>query len=121
MKRPKRDPAREDRIHNEAIVDARPEEQALSWYYYLEGKITFPFRAKCVAANDVSPLRKGESVQVLRMAVEDACEHDMLVRIRWQGRRMAVPLSQLEAIGADESTQRAIGDWRYWVAQGCVL
>jgi hypothetical protein len=40
MRRPKRDPAREDRIHNEAIVDAGPEEQAMSWYYYLEGKIS---------------------------------------------------------------------------------
>ena len=58
---------------------------------------------------------------ILRMAVEDACEHDMLVQIRWQGRKMAVPLSQLEAIGADESTQEAIGDWHYWVAQGCIL
>ena len=121
MKRPKRDPAREDRIHNEAIVDAGPEEQALSWYYYLEGKIRFPFRAKCVATNAVSPLRNGETVEVLRMAVEDACEHDMFVQIRWQGRRMAVSLAQLEAIGADESTQEAIGDWHYWVAQGCVL
>jgi hypothetical protein len=27
MKRPKRDPVREDRIHNEAIVDASPEEE----------------------------------------------------------------------------------------------
>ena len=35
MNRRKRDPVREDRIHNEAIVDAGPEEQALSWYYYL--------------------------------------------------------------------------------------
>jgi len=121
MKRPKRDPAREDRIHNEAIVDAGPEEQAMSWYYYLEGKITFPFWAKCVAANAVSPLRKGETVEVLRMAGEDACEHDMLVQIRWQARRMAVPLSQLEVIGADESTQEAIGDWHYWVGQGCIL
>ena len=43
MRRPKRDPVREDRIYNEAIVDARPEEQAMSWYYYLEGKISFPF------------------------------------------------------------------------------
>ena len=41
------------------------------------------------------------------MAAEDACEHDMLVQIRWQGRKMAVSLSQLEAIG----------DWHYWVAQ----
>jgi hypothetical protein len=30
MKRPKPDPVREDRIYNEAIVDARPEEQAMS-------------------------------------------------------------------------------------------
>jgi hypothetical protein len=111
MKRPKRDPVREDRIHNEAIVDASPEEQAMSWYYYLDGKISFPFRAKCLAANAISPLRKGEAVEVLRMAVEDLCEHDMLVQIRWQGRKMAVPLSQLGAIDPDESTKEAIGDW----------
>ena len=79
---------REDRIHNEAIVDARPEEQAMSWYYYLESKIRFPFRARCVAANAVSPLRKGETTEALRMATEDACEHDMLVQIHWQARKM---------------------------------
>ena len=78
MKKPRKDPIREDRIENEAIVDARPEEQAMGWYYYLESKIRFPFRAKCIAANAVSPLRKGETVEVLRMAPEDACEHDML-------------------------------------------
>jgi hypothetical protein len=110
MKRPRRNPAREERIHNEAVVDASPEEQAMSWYYYLDGKISFPFRAKCLAANAVSPLRKGEAVEVLRMAVEHLCEHDMLVQIRWQGRKMAVPLSQLNAIDPDESTKEAIGD-----------
>ena len=91
MKRRKRDPVHEDRIHNEAIVDARPEEQAMSWYYYLEGKISFPFRARCLAANAVSPLRKGEAVEVLRMAVEDVCEHDMLVQIRGKGARWRSP------------------------------
>lgn len=121
MKRPKRDPVREDRIHNEAIVDARPDEQAMSWYYYLEGKISFPFQARCIATKAVSPLRKGETIEVLRMATEDACEHDMLVQIRWQGRKMAVPLSQLAAIDPDESTEETIGDWHYWVSQGCVL
>jgi len=74
MKRPKRDPVREDRIYNEAIVDARPEERAMSWYYYLEGKISFPFQARCVTTKAVSPLRKGETTEVLRMAKEDACE-----------------------------------------------
>ena len=118
MKRPKRDPVREDRIHNEAIVDASPDEQAMSWYYYLESKISFPFQAKCLAAKVVSPLRKGETVEVVRMAPDEVCEHDMLVLVRWQGRNMAVPLAQLTAVDPDESTAEAIGDWHYWVAQG---
>ena len=121
MAKRRKDPVREDRIENEAIVDARPEEQAMGWYYYLESKIRFPFPAKCIATKVVSPLRKGEPVEVLRMAPEDVCEHDMLVQIRWQGRKMAVPLSQLVAIDPDESTAEAIGDWHYWIAQGCLL
>ena len=70
---------------------------------------------------DVSPLRKGETVDVVRMAGEVACEHDMLVQIRWQGRKMAVPLSQLDTTDPDESTKEAIGDWHYWVLQGYCL
>jgi hypothetical protein len=90
----------------------------MSWYYYLEGKITFPFRARCGAANAVSPLRKGETVEVLRMAAENACEHDMLVQIRWQGRKMAIPLPQLTAVDLDSSTStaEALRDWYYWLA-----
>lgn len=121
MKRPKRDAAREDRIYNEAIVDAGPEEQALSWYYYLENKIHFPFTAKCVVANALSPLRKGETVEVVRMAPDNLCEHDMLVLIRWQTRRLAIPLAQLTAVNPDESTAEAIDDWHYWVKQGYCL
>ena len=95
----------EDQIHNEAIVDAYgPEEQALGWYYYLEGKLQFPFQAKCIASKVMSPLRKGETVEVRRMAPEKACSTDMLVLIRWQSSSLAVPLSQLTAIGADQST-----------------
>ena len=121
MKKPRRDPVREDRIENEAIVDARPEEQAMGWYYYLENKISFPFQAKCIAANVVSPLRKGETVEVIRMAPEENCEHDMFVLVRWQGRKMAVPLSQLAAIDPDESTEEAIADWHYWIERGYIL
>ena len=121
MKKPRKDPIREDRIENEAIVDARPEEQAMGWYYYLENKIGFPFQAKCIAADVVSPLRKGETVEVVRLAPEKNCEHDMFVQGRWQGRKMAVPLSQLAAIDPDESTEEAIGDWHYWAARGYIL
>ena len=119
MSKPKKDPSREERIRNEAVVDAYgPEEQAMGWYYYLENKLRFPFQAKCIASKVVSPLRKGEIVEVRRMAPEDSCSNDMLVLIRWQGRNMAVPLSQLAGVDVDESTAEAIGDWHYWVAQG---
>jgi len=69
MRKLKKDPIRVARIHNEAIVDAYgPEERALGWYYYLENQLRFPFEARCIAARVVSPLNKGETVQVLRMA-----------------------------------------------------
>jgi len=62
MTKSKSDPVREDRIHNEAIGDAYgPEEQAMGWYYYLEGKIPFPFQAECTVAKVASPLLKGET------------------------------------------------------------
>lgn len=119
MAKSKKDPIREDRILDEAIVDANgPEEQAMGWYYYLDDKIQFPFQARCIASKIVSPLKKGETVEVQRMAPEDNCENDMLVLIRWQGRTMAVPLSQLAAVDPDDATAEAIGDWHYWVAQG---
>jgi hypothetical protein len=60
MAKPK-DPIREERIDNEAIVDAYgPEEQALGWYYYLQDKIRFSFQARCTVTKTVSPLLKGE-------------------------------------------------------------
>ena len=119
MKKPKKDPVREERIENQIIVDAYgPEEQALGWYYYLEDQLPFPFQARCRATRAVSPLKKGEIVEVRRMAPEESCTSDMLVLIRWQGRQLAVPLSQLEAIDAEESTMEALADWQYWVAQG---
>ena len=119
MKRLKKDRVREDRIHFEAIADANgPEEQVMGWHCYLDDKIGFPFQATCIAVKVVSPLRKGESVEVIGMAPEDACSADMLVLIRWQNRTMAVPLSQLAAVDPDDSTAEAIADWHYWVAQG---
>ncbi len=94
MRKPAKDKIREDRIHNEAIVDAYgSEEKAMSWYYYLENKIRFPFQAKRIVANLASPIKKGEIVEVRRLAPDDACSFDILVLIRWQGRSMAAPLS----------------------------
>jgi len=88
------------------------------WYYYLEDKIQFPFHAQCIASVPTSPVRKGDSVEIRKMAPEDSCSSDMLVTTRRQNRNIAVPLSQLKAIGVDESTTQAIEDWHYWIAQG---
>ena len=52
------------------------------------------------------------------MAPEENCETDMLVLIAREGRNLAVPLSQLTPIDADEETSEAVGDWHYWVARG---
>ena len=118
----KRDKAREERITMEIIVDAYgSEEQAMGWYCYLDEKLSFPFLARCIAERATSPLRKGDEVQVVGMAPEDECRHEMYVAMPWEGRALCVPLSQLKGVRADEETQEAIEDWHYWVAQGYEL
>jgi hypothetical protein len=113
MKKPRRDPIREDRI--EKKPSSMPDRKSRQWAGVTISKIksVFPFLAKCIAADVASPLRKGETVEAVRMAPEDNCEHDMFVLVRWQGRKMAVPLSQLAAINPDEPAEEAIGDWHY--------
>ncbi|MBC7912313.1 MAG: calcium-binding protein [Pyrinomonadaceae bacterium] len=119
MAQVKHDKVREERITMEIIVDAYDEiERALGWYYYLEEKLEFPFKAKCIASRQTSPLTKGETVKVVGMPPEKECEREMFVNVRWQKRTIAVPLSQLAAHKVDEETQEAIEDWHYWVNQG---
>ena len=103
----------------EAIVDAYDtEEQIMGWYYYLEDKINFPFKAQCIAKRHISPLIVGEEVEAIQMITENECMCEMFVEVRWSGRTFGVPLSQLRAVEADSETQEAIEDWHYWVARG---
>ena len=114
---------RENHIAEEIIVDAYgPEEQAVGWYYYLEEKLHFPFLAACTAERAISPLRKGDEVEIVSMAPDEECQHEMFVEMRWERRTLAIPLSQLKPIAeADKDTTEAIEDWHYWVDQGYVL
>jgi hypothetical protein len=119
MTKARRNHDRENRIRDDVIVDAYgQEEQAMGWYYYLEDKILFPFHAQCIASVPTSPLRKGDLVEIRKMAPEANCSSEMLVMTRWQNRNIAVPLSQLKPMETDESTAQAIADWHYWIAQG---
>jgi len=53
---------------------------------------------------------------------QPTCLHTPYARAgSWHARNMAVPLSQLAALDPDESTDEAIVDWHYWVAQGSLL
>jgi len=120
--RSRTDEAREKRITWKIIVDAyTPSEQAMGWYVYLDDTLEFPFLARCVAWRAIFPLRKGDEVEVLGMAPERECDHEMFVMIRWERRSLALPLSQLEGVRVTGKTRQALEDWRYWVRQGYEL
>jgi hypothetical protein len=111
------EPKREARIVEEIIVDAyTDDERALSWYYYLEHELRFPFQAECMKQRSISPLRKGEKIQITALAPAEDCAHQILVLAVWQGRSLGVPLAQLKPIGVEKSTAQAIADWHYWVS-----
>jgi hypothetical protein len=115
----KKDKEREGRIEIDIVADAHDsEERALGWYSYLEENIS-PFTAACTGKRAISPLKKGDEVEVSGMAPEDECEHEMFVMIRWEKDGLAVPLAQLKPGGdTNDATRQAVEDWHYWVNQG---
>ena len=122
MAKPEIDPERERRIRDEIVVDAHDEgERAMGWYYYLKDQLQFPFTAVCIARRAISPLRVGDEVDAIGMPGEAECEHEMFATIRWERDGLAVPLSQLHPVHADEQTTQAVQDWHYWVSRGYVF
>lgn len=104
----------EDRIEAQIVVDAYHEEKkAMSWYYYLQDNLEFPFKAKCIHERATSPLSLGETVNVIDMASEKDCLHDMLVKLNWKGKNLAVPLSQLETTNPDSKNEQPLNDWQW--------
>ena len=82
----------------EIVVDAYNEqERAMGWYCYL-GAINSSSRSRPSVPTSarISPLEKGDEVEVTGMAPESECEHEMFVEMRWEKRNLAVPLSQLQ-------------------------
>lgn len=119
----KKDPKREERISLEIVVDANDsEEQAMGWYSYLDDQLHFPFLATCIAERAISPLRKGDEVEIVGMGPESECQHEMFVETRWDRRTLAVPLVQVKPIAhTDDETKEAVADWHYWIARGYEL
>src|SRR5215203_222382 len=82
---------------------------------------TSPFVATCTAERSISPLRVGDEVDVVGMAPEAECQHEMFVLIPWERRALAVPLVQLKGVAVDDQIRQVIEDRQYWVAQGYEL
>jgi hypothetical protein len=62
-----RDEAREQRIVMEAVVDTySSSERAMGWYYYLDGKMNVPFKARCRLARPISILKVKAEVAAVR-------------------------------------------------------
>jgi len=119
MGQPREESDREHRIADEVIVDAYDSiERAMSWYYYLEAKLRFPFAASCIVRRQSSPLKVGERIEVVGLASEDECMSEVLVVVTRSETNLAVPLGQLKCDSGDEQTCGAVEDWHYWLARG---
>jgi hypothetical protein len=111
-----RDEEREERIKMEIIVDAyTQDEQAMGWHIYLEETMDFPFEARCIEEQEVSPLEEGETVRVVDKPSSEPSLRQQFVTIEWMDREFGVPLSQLEPAQASSDTKQAIADWHYWL------
>lgn len=117
MPDPRLTPAREQRIIDEILVDAyNDDERAMGWYYYLQDKLSFPFRARCALQRSVSPLEVGEDVEVVGLPSQRDCMREMFVLIRFAGRKLGIPLSQLEVVRGTAKTREGVNDWRCWAS-----
>jgi len=111
---PKHDPARDNRIHSEIVVDAYDEgEVNMSWYYYFNDYMSFPFEA-------IVNLRKRngtkEQVKVEVLSVQSEAEAPMLLAIAEANQdrlQMIVPTAIAEVLKAEEQ-QEMLNDWLYY-------
>jgi len=53
-------------------------------------------------------------VEVIGLPSEESCRQQLHVRVRWQRRTLAVPLTPLKPIKADRNTEQLVEDWHDW-------
>jgi hypothetical protein len=90
----------------------------MSWYCYLDEKLSFPFEANVRKPMDSSPLPRGEHVCVTGLAHEDLCRVGIFVWVRWKERDVVAPLAQIAPSSGDKPTRVAVADWHYSHDQG---
>ena len=67
----------------------------------------------------ISPVYKGDEVEILGMAPEREGEHEMFVETHWGRRNLAIPLAQVKPMRSTNlATRQAVADRHYWVGSG---
>lgn len=113
------DPERKDRIYDEAIVDAHGDEEViLSWYYYLQEKLHFPFTA-AVRVHSPGASREAVRVKIVAMAPMSRCGYWQMWVLGRRDEQEDRPLyhfflSDLIEAEADPERLQALADWNYW-------
>ncbi len=106
-----------ERLHNEILVDCRDEyEQNMSWFYYAEEHIQFPFSAD-IRLKKSDGKEEIKRIQVEKLTTDDSdFEHnfDLKIAVDVGGYLIEIPLSKLENIEAEEETIEIIDTWKYW-------
>ncbi|MBS2536868.1 hypothetical protein KGQ20_29305 [Catenulispora sp. NF23] len=110
---PPREEAREQRIANEIVVDAYgPEEQAMSWYYYLQDHLVFPFIATCRIRRQASPYRSATKSTSSRWRMRTNAS--MRCTSRSAGATGPRTASPCRWPSSTSSTLRTRPPWRQW-------
>lgn len=121
---PSEEPERDDRIHDEIIVDAYGEEEVASgWYYYLEDKLNFPFWAMVQTHLKRYPNNStahcASRIQVLGLASLERCSSQHIwamgiLSTSGSETPVHILLTDVVSVDADETREAALTDWMYW-------
>jgi hypothetical protein len=104
-------------IENEIIVDCYDEaEQNMSWYYYVESGLKFPFKAKIeIKKQDGSFIKKEVEVLGLATSENDFGGKHFYVEITIGDDTREVPMSRLIDVDANDETLETLAVWNFWL------
>lgn len=114
----KYDAAREERIEMEYVADADDSaEREVGWHCSLEDAFyggNVKVLCRCYRKRAMSPLAVGDEVEVFDIAPQEECRGDMFGFVMHNGKKLAVPLNQLQPLKGNNEAMTIIEDWNYW-------
>ncbi len=105
-------------LYNEVLVDCKDEgEQKMSWFYYAQDELEFPFDAEIKLKRANGKVEK-KKVEILRLATDDSNfdrGFDLKVELELEGYIIEVSLSKLNNIEDLGKNDQIVEAWKYWV------